>query len=183
MSTRSSAASSASSEPTAALKRCFAPFADEQTRLLILGSLPGEASLKAQRYYANPQNHFWRLLGGALGEDLAALDYEARLAALVRRGIGVWDVTAEAERQGSLDGAIRNARDNDLEGLINLLPSLQAIGFNGGRAARIGRRLLVGSARPLSLIDLPSSSPAYASMPYAAKAAAWGVLGDHVRPF
>jgi hypoxanthine-DNA glycosylase len=172
----------ANSEAKPALKRSFAPFADERTTLLILGSLPGEASLKAQRYYANPQNLFWRLLGGALGEDLAAMDYEARLATLIRRGIGVWDVTAEAERQGSLDAAIRNARDNDLEGLINLLPSLQAIGFNGVRAARIGRRLVAGVTRPIELIDLPSSSPAYASMPYSVKAAGWGVLGAFAAP-
>jgi hypoxanthine-DNA glycosylase len=159
-------------------KRCFPPVTDAGTRLLILGSLPGEASLRAQRYYANPQNHFWRLLGGALGEDLATLDYEARLAALLRRQVGLWDVTAEAEREGSLDGAIRRAVDNDLEALINLLPNLQAVGFNGGRASRIGRLRLAGLARPPRLIDLPSSSPAYASMPYGEKATAWGVLGE-----
>lgn len=159
-------------------KRCFPPFFDTETRLLLLGSLPGEASLAAGRYYAHPQNLFWRLMSEALGEDIAALDYEARVAALTRRHVGLWDVTAEAEREGSLDSAIRNAMDNDLLGLINLSPALVAVGFNGKRAARIGRKLLTGLDKPLALVDLPSSSPAYASVSYAAKAEAWGKLGE-----
>lgn len=157
------------------LKRSFSPVADADTRLLILGSLPGDASLKVQRYYAHPQNGFWRLVGGAIGADLMALDYESRLRVLLDHRIGLWDVTREAERQGSLDSAIRNAEANDLVGLMQTLPHVGTVAFNGGRAAKAGRKLLAGRA-DLALIDLPSSSPAY-TLAFAEKAAAWAQLG------
>lgn len=159
------------------MKRAFPPVVDSQTRLLILGSLPGDASLKAAQYYAHPQNAFWRLIGGVIGRDLAALPYDDRLTALRNAGIGLWDVIAGAERPGSLDGAIRNAETADLHRLIANLPELRAIGFNGGTAARIGRRSLGDTA--LALIDLPSSSPAF-TRAYAEKAQAWSVLAGHL---
>src|SRR3546814_883544 len=81
----------------------FPPVADARTRVLILGSLPGRASLAAGEYYANPGNGFWRLLGAAVGTELAALPYAARLEALLAHGVGLWDVIAHAERAGSLD--------------------------------------------------------------------------------
>ena len=155
-------------------KRSFSPVADADTRLLILGSLPGDASLAIQRYYAHPQNGFWRLVGGAIGVDLAALDYGQRLRALLDHGIGLWDVTREAERQGSLDAAIRKAEHNDLVGLLETLPYVRTVAFNGGRAAKIGRKLLSGRIG-LALIDLPSSSAAY-TLAFAEKAVVWGRL-------
>ena len=79
-------------------------------RLFVLGSLPGDASLAAQRYYAHPTNQFWRLLGAAIGEELQALGYDERLARLAERRIGLWDVIASASRRGSLDQAIRDGR-------------------------------------------------------------------------
>lgn len=154
-------------------KAAFAPVFDTRTRLLILGSLPGDASLKAAQYYAHPQNAFWRLTGGVIGRELTALPYEARLAALKAAHIGLWDVIAGAERRGSLDGAIRNAEAADLRRLVADLPDLRAVAFNGMTAARIGRRSLVGTA--LTLIDLPSSSPAF-TRPFAEKAEAWSML-------
>lgn len=154
-------------------KAAFAPVIDARTRLLILGSLPGDASLKAAQYYAHPQNAFWRLTGGVIGRDLAGLPYAERLEALKAAHVGLWDVIAGAERRGSLDGAIRNAEAADLRRLIAELPSLRAVAFNGGTAARIGRRTLADTT--LMLIDLPSSSPAF-TLPFADKAAAWSVL-------
>lgn len=157
------------------LKRAFDPVVDARTRLLILGSLPGDASLKAGQYYGHPQNGFWRLVGGVISIDLAALPYPERLEALKAAGVGLWDVIARAERPGSLDAAIRNAETADLNRLVDALPALRAVAFNGGTAARIGRRSL--AARPhLDLIDLPSSSPAHAR-PITEKAAAWARLG------
>ena len=144
-------------------------------RLLVLGSLPGEASLKAQRYYAHPQNQFWRLIGTAIGEDLSALEYERRLARLAARGIALWDVVGEARRQGSLDGAIRGAKPNQLRDYAAMHPRLCAIAFNGKTAARLGRAALMG-IRGVQLIDLPSSSPAY-TLAFAEKAKRWNVLG------
>ena len=156
----------------------FDPVVDADTRLLILGSLPGDASLKAARYYAHPRNAFWRLLGGVLGEDLEALAYEARLGRLKARRIGLWDVIASAERSGSLDAAIRSPEAADLRGLVATLPDLRAVAFNGGLAARLGRRILADQA-DLMLLDLPSSSPAHAR-PLAEKAARWAALSHFV---
>jgi hypoxanthine-DNA glycosylase len=150
------------------------PIAAPDARLFILGSLPGDASLAAQRYYAHPTNQFWRLLGQALGEPLAGMDYDTRLERLGARGIGLWDVVASAERAGSLDGAIRAAGLNPIERLRDDFPMLAAIAFNGGVAARTGRKLLVG-INGVELIDLPSSSAAF-TRPFAEKAAAWRAL-------
>jgi hypoxanthine-DNA glycosylase len=156
----------------------MAPVGAADARLLILGSLPGEASLAAQRYYAHPTNQFWRLLGHAIGEELAGLDYEARLQRLAAREIALWDVVAEARRRGSLDGAIRAATPNELAEFVTAHPRLQAIAFNGRTAAAIGGRAL-GQRDGLAFLDLPSSSAAL-TRPFADKAAAWAVLGRYV---
>ncbi|SDC71701.1 G/U mismatch-specific uracil-DNA glycosylase [Sphingomonas sp. YR710] len=152
-------------------KASFSPVIDERTRLLLLGSLPGEASLRAARYYAHPQNQFWQLVSAITGRDLVALPYDDRLQALLGAGIGLWDVVADAARSGSLDAAIRDHRTNDLAALIANLPELRAIGFNGATAARIGRRLIPATTK-LALIDLPSSSPAF-TIGLAAKRVRW----------
>jgi len=156
------------------LKRAFDPVVDSHTRLLILGSLPGDASLKAGRYYGHPQNGFWRLVSGVIGIDLVPLPYVDRLEALKAAGVGLWDVIASARRPGSLDTAIRDVEAADLNRLIDTLPGLRAIAFNGGTAARIGRRILTLRSG-IDLIDLPSSSPAY-TRPLPEKAVAWSVL-------
>jgi len=156
------------------LKRAFDAVVDARTRLLILGSLPGDASLKAGQYYGHPQNGFWRLMGGVIATDLVALPYAERLQALKAAGVGLWDVIARAERRGSLDGAIRKAEAADLNRLIADLPALRAVAFNGATAARIGRRSLTLPMAP-ELIDLPSSSPAF-TRPLAEKADAWARL-------
>ena len=93
--------------------------ARSDARLFILGSLPGDASLAARRYYAHPTNQFWRLLGHALGEELQTLDYDPRLERLAERRIGLWDVIASASRRGSLDQAIREAQHNRIEHLLH----------------------------------------------------------------
>jgi len=152
-------------------KSSFPPVADARTRLLLLGSLPGEASLRAERYYAHPQNQFWRLIGAVIDRDLAALDYAERLEALRAAGVGLWDVVADAARIGSLDGAIRDHRPNDLATLVARLPALRAIGFNGKTAGRIGHGLL-GRVAGIARIDLPSSSPAY-TVGFETKRIAW----------
>ncbi|MBI2261035.1 MAG: DNA-deoxyinosine glycosylase [Caulobacterales bacterium] len=159
-------------------KRAFDPVVDANTRLLILGSLPGDASLRAGQYYGHPQNAFWRLIGGVTGRDLAALPYEDRLTALKTAGVGLWDVIASAERPGSLDAAIRAPEAADLRGLVATLPALRAVAFNGSKAATLGRAILAGRPDGVALIDLPSSSPAHAR-PFADKAAAWGALASY----
>ena len=143
-------------------------------RLFILGSLPGEASLAARQYYAHPQNQFWQLVGSVIGEDLPSLPYEARLERLAEHRVGLWDVIGSAVRQGSLDQAIRLANHNRIETLAHDFPGLQAIAFNGTASASIGRKSIGGDTR-LTLIDLPSSSPAN-TRPFAEKALAWAAL-------
>src|SRR4029079_12876162 len=107
------------------------PIARSDARLFVLGSLPGDASLAARRYYAHPTNQFWRLLGLAIGEGLAELDYEGRLERLAERRIGLWDVIASATRRGSLDQAIREAQHNRIKHLLHDFPALQEVCFNG----------------------------------------------------
>lgn len=162
--------------PRPVVQRCFPPVADPQTRLLVVGSLPGARSLAEGRYYAHPRNQFWQLIGAVVGQDLASLGYEERLDALLRSGVGLWDTVAAATRQGSLDSAIRLRQPSDLATLAGGLPRLKAIGFNGGKAAAIGRRA-VGEASGLALIDLPSSSPAY-TLPFEAKQKTWMALAE-----
>ena len=160
-------------------KASMAPVGAADARLLLLGSLPGDASLAAQRYYAHPTNQFWRLRGVALGEELALLDYDSRLMRLAARGVALWDVIERAERPGSLDGAIRQVSANPLADYAMTHPQLAGIGFNGQVATRLGRRALGATA--LSLIDLPSSSAAF-TMAFADKAVRWRVLAGFADP-
>ena len=127
-------------------KHCFAPVVDANTRVLVLGSLPGEVSLAQSQYYAHKQNRFWHLMGEVIGRELAGIDYEARLQMLLLHRVGLWDVVAQAQRQGSLDSNIRNHASNDLIALVESLPQLVAIAFNGGTAARLGMRALQDAA-------------------------------------
>ena len=133
-------------------------------------------SLKASQYYAHPQNQFWRLIGGVVGQDIASLNYDSRLKVLLSALVGLWDTVASARRKGSLDGALREVQHANLPELIATLPALRAIGFNGATAAKIGRRAL--GETQIALIDLPSSSPAHARMSIAEKAQRWKSLRE-----
>ena len=162
---------------TKAIKTGLPPIARRDARLFILGSLPGDASLAAQRYYAHPTNQFWRLVGRAIGEDLQSLSYERRLERLAERRIGLWDVIASATRSGSLDQAIRLAEHNRIEHLLHDFPDLRAIAFNGSTAAAAGRKLIGEPPPHLLLIDLPSSSAAN-TRSFAEKAQVWSGLAQ-----
>lgn len=156
------------------LQHCFPPVVRPETRLLVLGSLPGAMSLAAGRYYANPRNQFWRLIGAVIDRPLEDLGYEERLTALLDAGVGLWDTVAAAQRPGSLDSDIRLHQASDLQALVATLPELRALGFNGGTSARIGRRE-IGDQSGLALVNLPSSSPAY-TLPFAEKRDRWLAL-------
>lgn len=149
----------------------FAPHVAPDTRLLILGSLPGARSLAERRYYAHPTNQFWRLVGEVIDRPLATMDYDARLAALRETRVGLWDVIRTAERRSSSDSAIREVETQDLAALVATLPNLQMIAFNGGKAAAIGRRQLP-VLEGVTLVDLPSSSAANTGG-YAGKLEQW----------
>jgi hypoxanthine-DNA glycosylase len=163
------------------VKAGLPPIARSDARLFLLGSLPGDASLAARRYYAHPSNQFWRMLGSAIGEDLAAFEYEQRLARLADRRVGLWDVIASATRHGSLDQAIREAQHNRIEQLLHDFPDLRAIAFNGATASAVGRKLIGLPPPNITLIDLPSSSAAN-TRPFAEKVAQWMVLRKFLEP-
>ena len=161
-----------------ALKASFGPVADDTTRVLILGSLPGDKSLEWRQYYANPQNQFWRLIGAVIGRRMPDA-YEARLEFLSEAGIGLWDVIESARRMGSLDVDIRDHAANPLAKFVAELPSLRAIAFNGGKPSKIGRRQL-REGEPAALIPLPSSSSMYAAISFEHKLASWLQLRDYL---
>jgi len=146
------------------------PVIGRSTRLVVLGSFPGVASLQAQQYYAHPRNHFWPIVGMLFGLDLAALPYRQRLAAVRQRGLGLWDVYAACRREGSLDSAIEAAEPNDLASLRRRAPALQAVAHNGGESARAMRHT---RALGVPVWRLPSTSPANASWSFERKCAAW----------
>lgn len=158
-------------------KASFPPVAAPDARVLILGSLPGDRSLAEQRYYAHPQNQFWRLLSPVIGCDLPALDYDARLAAIRAARIALWDVVATATRTGSTDATIRDPAANDLPALLDRLPELRAVAFNGGTALKLGKPLLAG--RDVTILALPSSSPLH-TVGLAAKQPVWNAIADYL---
>ncbi|WP_432419680.1 DNA-deoxyinosine glycosylase [Herbaspirillum aquaticum] len=167
------AAPDADTATTDPLLASFAPVVAPDTRILILGSLPGTASLAIRQYYGHPRNAFWRLVGDVIGVDLYAMDYDARLANLLQHRIGLWDVIAQARRIGSLDSEIRDHSGNDLLTLIARLPALETIAFNGGTAGKIGIKALGTKAQDYRVVVLPSSSPAHAALGYEDKRARW----------
>ena len=123
--------------PPSAPLSALPPLISSRTRLLVLGSFPGVASLKAQQYYGHPQNHFWRILEAIWPDrpiDTGARSYKIRSEWLLSKKLGVWDVYAACERQGSLDSRIRNPVLNDFSSLKRLCPELQAIAHNGGES-------------------------------------------------
>ncbi len=156
--------------PAAPLLDSLAPVLTSETRLVVLGSFPGAASLRAQQYYAHPRNQFWPLLSALWGIDLVALPYERRVAEASARGLGLWDVYASCRRLGSLDSAIRDAVFNDLSRLRQQAPGLRAIAHNGAESARAMRHT---QALGVAVIRLPSTSAAHASWSFERKLAAW----------
>ena len=158
----------------------FAPVVSPDTRVLILGSMPGKASLRAREYYAHPRNLFWPLMETLL-EVPSAAPYPQRLEQLLARGAGLWDVLRTCTRDSSLDSDIvaDSIVANDFGRLFESHRSLRIVCFNGAKAASLFRRhVLPGLAGTSDIVfhDLPSTSPANASIPLAKKRAAWRVV-------
>lgn len=170
-------AGTAQARQTASRRRGLSPVLARDTRVLILGSFPGEASLAAKQYYAHPRNHFWPLIGVLTGAQLAGMTYRRRLATLRAHGIGLWDVIVACERRGSLDGAIRNAEHGEIDRVRRVASRLALVCFNGQTAARAEP---AWRAAGYATLVLPSSSPAY-TRPFAEKLAAWGAIGNWLR--
>ena len=149
------------------------PVAGPDTRLIVLGSFPGAASLGAAEYYAHPRNHFWPILSAVWRLDLRAMPYAQRLSEVRRRGLGLWDVYAACRRVGSLDQAIEDAEYNDFASLRGQAPKLRGVAHNGGESARAMRHL---AALGFEVQRLPSTSPANASWSFERKLVAWRAL-------
>lgn len=149
--------------------RGFAPVLNSDTHTLILGSFPSAASLVAGQYYAHRQNQFWRILGAILNQPLPDVPYAARWPFVQAAGIGVWDVYATCEREGSLDSDIRLGVPNDFVQLRTWAPQLQRICFNGQVAARFQREF---ARMGYTVSVLPSTSPAY-TLSFEKKLAVW----------
>jgi double-stranded uracil-DNA glycosylase len=163
------------------LATSFAPIANSQSKLLILGSLPGQASLEAQQYYAHPQNAFWTIMG-ALFETGAQRPYPERVDRLLANGVAVWDVCQEAFRPGSLDSSIvsSSVKPNDFEQFYTQHPGIRWIAFNGAAAQQQYKRLVIPQLSPkykkISELVLPSSSPTHAALSLKDKLQQWSVI-------
>ena len=158
------------------LAHCFAPVVGPGARILVLGSVPGQASARAAQYYAHPRNAFWPIMGELFGAG-RSLAYADRLRALQAHHIALWDVLASCDRPGSLDADIEDASivANDLAGLLGQHPQIDRIVFNGTMAEHCFRRY-AAPALPERIRDrwrLPSTSPAHAAMPYRQKLELW----------
>lgn len=164
-------------QDSTSLLQGLSPLVSPHTRVLILGSFPGARSLALQQYYGHPQNQFWRILQAIWPTSPLEMDtdsYENKSRWLLARGLGVWDVYARCERQGSLDSAIRNAVPNDIAALQ--LPQLRAIAHNGGESFKHARHT---RSLGVPVYQLPSTSPANASWSFERKLEAWrGMMAE-----
>ncbi|SNY59770.1 G/U mismatch-specific uracil-DNA glycosylase [Arsukibacterium tuosuense] len=156
----------------------LAAVAQPDARLLILGSMPGAKSLQQQQYYAHPRNAFWPIMASILNFD-PTLSYPGRLQALMAKQVALWDVIGYCQRQGSLDSAISAEQPNDFTRFMQQHNKITAIAFNGGKAWQSFRRQVIGKQHlpdGLQLLQLPSTSPAHASLRFADKLQHWQKL-------
>jgi len=163
----------------------FAPLVDHRSTVLVLGTMPGVASLQKQQYYGHPQNAFWRIVFDLWSTPLAA-DYQQRCQFLLGHHVALWDVLHACERNGSADAAIRQAIAHDFVDFLNAWPQIRQVFFNGHAAASLmyrlvlhplGLRAMDGLRAGLTACELPSTSPAH-TLGYEAKLAAWHVVRE-----
>jgi double-stranded uracil-DNA glycosylase len=157
--------------------RCFAPVANTDAKVLVLGSMPGKESLRAGQYYAHPRNAFWKIMGDLAGA-YPDLPYEQRLHILKSCGIALWDVLATCVRSSSLDAHIKEDVANDFASFFLQHPHITHVFFNGAKAEQCFRKHVQGSLKykARQFCRLPSTSPAHAGMTYADKLDAWRIV-------
>lgn len=164
----------------------FPPVIDDNARTLILGSMPGRASLDAAQYYANPRNGFWRIISAATNSQ-GDMDYRQRLDILKENRIALWDVLASCERKGSLDASIENSSivPNDFSNLFRQYIGIDRIFFNGGFAESAYKKYVLPTLnqvqRDMPAQRLPSTSPAHAGLTFVEKLSAWRVISESTR--
>ena len=157
----------------------FAPIAAPDARALILGSMPGIASLDVGQYYAHPRNQFWQILTRLTGMP-EGLDYPSRTAFVSRRGLAIWDVLKACERPGSLDSAISAEVANDFPAFFAAYPDIRAVFFNGRKAQSAFKKFVLPGLPDFHVeqVLLPSTSPAHAGMGFEEKYKVWSQIGD-----
>jgi hypoxanthine-DNA glycosylase len=161
------------------LLRSFAPVADERSRVLVLGTMPGTKALRIQQYYGYERNHFWPIMLDLLAGG-RELDYVRKIALMRRHRIALWDVLASCERLGAADAAIRNGAPNAIPELLERHPGIHTVFCNGSLSAKLFHQHF-GGRMTVPMIPLPSTSPAHAAMPYATKRARWTIVIEHAR--
>ena len=157
----------------------FDPIIDPDSRVLILGSMPGKISLEKGQYYAHPQNRFWDFIYSIFNTPINS-DYEAKKAFLKSRKIALWDVIKDCQRSGSSDSKIINPVINDFASLLAQYPYIKSILFNGKKAEKLFNQNL-NNISGIELKTLPSSSPANARISRDQKLAEWEVIKDLVK--
>ena len=161
----------------------FSPVASPNARVLILGSMPGERSLKDAQYYAHPQNCFWDIMA-CLFDFSADIAYTEKCARLMSNKVALWDVLRSCERKGSLDSSIKDASVivNDFDGFLHSCQDIRYIFFNGAKAESVFRRYIPADIQqrfPMEALQrLPSTSPAYAAMNRRVKTQKWSVMRE-----
>lgn len=163
----------------------FPPVANNEAKILIVGSMPGEESLRLQQYYAHPRNAFWYIITQLLNCN-DEISYEQKIQLLKQSNIALWDVLMSCERVGSLDASIRNASIiiNDFATFYATHPKIKAIYFNGTKAEQeYKKRVLPTLAPHLQQIDnyrLPSTSPAMARLTKEEKLQHWSIITQYL---
>lgn len=155
----------------------FPPIVDEQSKILILGSVPGAKSLEMQQYYAHPQNQFWKLMFHLFEEEYS-LDYQKRIDFLKKNKIALWDVIESCERKGSLDTEIKNEIDNNIPQLIENHPKIKIIFCNGQKSYKNLIKIL-GKDFKIPIVVLPSTSPLH-TVKFEKKLEVWKVIMDYL---
>ena len=152
----------------------FPPIINENSKILILGSIPGVKSLEMQQYYAHPQNKFWKIICEIFNEEFTT-NYQQRIEILEKHHIALWDVIDTCERKGSLDSEIRNEEANKIEELLQNFPNIKAIFCNVQKSHKNLQKIL-GKKFRMPIIVLPSTSPAYAGLSYFDKLKSWYII-------
>ena len=156
----------------------FPPIINNESKILILGSIPGQKSLEKQEYYAHPQNKFWRIIF-ELFNEIFTTDYTKKIQILEKHHIALWDVIDTCERKGSLDSEIRNEEANKIEELLHNYPNIKAIFCNGQKSYKNLQKILSKDFH-LPIIALPSTSPAHASLRYEEKLKSWKMVLNYL---
>ena len=157
--------------------KSFAPSIDNNSKVLILGSMPGVKSLEEQQYYAHPQNRFWKVMGHILGEPkLHEFDYGTKLKTLLKNNIALWDTIKSCRREGSLDSDIQNETPNDIRKLLKNYPNIKKICLNGNKSYSAFKKYFPDLLKKYSCRKMPSTSPANARYSLEKLVEEWGIF-------